>query len=263
MQKIAVLGLGHMGAPIAARLAAHGFAVSGWSRSARAVQGVALAPDAAAACRDADVVITMLTDGAVVRDVVTAAAVPGSATLVDMSTIGPDAVRDLAAVLPAGVDLVDAPVAGSTGAAAGGTLRVFAGGTAAAVDRVEPVLATLGTVHRCGPSGSGAAMKVVLNTALVTAFAALTEVLQVADAVGVPRAGALEALRGGPLGTAAERVTGARTAHFPVRLARKDLALSLAGRDLPVALAAARHLAAADPEADLTTIVTEGLPCSS
>ena len=140
--------------------------------------------DAAAAVRDADVVITMLTDGPTVIEVVRAARLHGSATLVDMSTIGPDAVRDLAAVLPGGVDLVDAPVAGSTGAAEGGTLRIFAGGTDAALDRVAPVLATLGEVRRCGPSGSGAAMKVVLNTALVTALASLAEVLQVADAVG-------------------------------------------------------------------------------
>ena len=83
--------------------------------------------DAAAAVRDADVVITMLTDGPAVIEVVRAAGCTGTATLVDMSTIGPDAVRDLAAVLPAGVDLVDAPVAGSTGAAEGGTLRIFAG----------------------------------------------------------------------------------------------------------------------------------------
>lgn len=263
MQKIAVLGLGHMGAPIARRLAAHGFSVTAWSRTPRLVDGVTVVRDAAAAVRDADVVITMLTDGPVVVEVVTAARLPGTATLVDMSTIGPDAVRDLAAVLPAGVDLVDAPVAGSTGAAEGGTLRVFAGGTTAAIDRVAPVLAVLGEVRRCGPSGSGAAMKVVLNTALVTALAALAEALQVAGAVGVPRAEALEALRTGPLGIAVERVLAPRAAHFAVRLAAKDLALSVGDRDLPVAVAAGRHLAAADPEADLTTIVTEGLPCSS
>ncbi|GAB3872656.1 NAD(P)-dependent oxidoreductase [Dactylosporangium cerinum] len=263
MEKIAVLGLGHMGAPIARRLAAHGFAVTGWSRTPRLIDGVTVGPDPAAAVRDAGIVITMLTDGPTVLEVVRAARLDGSATLVDMSTIGPDAVRDLAAVLPGGVDLVDAPVAGSTGAAEGGTLRIFAGGTDAALDRVAPVLATLGEVRRCGPSGSGAAMKVVLNTALVTALASLAEVLQVADAVGVPRAEALEALRSGPLGIAVERVLTARSAHFAVRLAAKDLALSVGDRDLPVAVAAGRHLAAADPEADLTTIVLEGVPCSS
>jgi 3-hydroxyisobutyrate dehydrogenase len=263
MQKIAVLGLGHMGAPIARRLAAHGFAVTAWSRTPRVVEGVTVVGDAAEAVRDADVVITMLTDGAAVSEVVTAARISAGTTLVDMSTIGPDAVRDLAGILPAGVDLVDAPVAGSTGAAEGGTLRVFAGGTTAAIDRVAPVLATLGEVRRCGPPGSGAAMKVVLNTALVTALAALAEVLQVADAVGVPRAAALDALRGGPLGIAVERAMASGTAHFAVRLAAKDLALSVGDRDLPVAVAAGRHLAAADPEADLTIIVTEGRTCSS
>ncbi|MEV4135311.1 NAD(P)-dependent oxidoreductase [Dactylosporangium sp. NPDC049742] len=252
MQKIAVLGLGSMGAPIARRLAAHGFPVTGWSRTPRPVEGVAVAASAREAVRDADVVITMLTDGPVVMSVVAAAGLPPTATLVEMSTIGPDAVRELAAALPAGVDLVDAPVAGSTGAAEGGTLRIFAGGTTTAVDRVAPVLATLGDVRRCGPSGRGAAMKVVLNTALVTALAALAEALQVADDLGVPRADALEALASGPLGNAVQRLSG--KARFPVRLAAKDLALSVAGRDLPVALAAGRHLAAADPSADLSTI---------
>jgi 3-hydroxyisobutyrate dehydrogenase len=256
MQKIAVLGLGHMGAPIARRLAAHGFSITAWSRTPRRIEGVTVAATAREAVRDADVVITMLTDGPTVVSVVTDAGPAAGATLVDMSTIGPDGVRDLAAALPVGVELVDAPVAGSTGAAAGGTLRIFAGGTPAAVERVAPVLGTLGDVRRCGPSGSGAALKVVLNTALVTAFAALAEVLQVADAVGVPREEALDALTAGPLGIAVSRLSGDQAAHFPVRLAAKDLALSIGGRDLPVAVAAGRHLAAADPEADLTTIVT-------
>ncbi|MFF5226757.1 NAD(P)-dependent oxidoreductase [Dactylosporangium sp. NPDC000521] len=256
MQKIAVLGLGNMGAPIARRLAAHGFPVTAWSRTPRPVEGVAVAASAREAVRDAGIVITMLTDGPAVMSVVAGAELPPGATLVEMSTIGPDAVRDLAAALPAGVDLVDAPVAGSTGAAEGGTLRIFAAGTTAAVDRVAPVLATLGDVRRCGPSGRGAAMKVVLNTALVTALAALAEVLQVADDLGVPRDDALDALAAGPLGNAVARLSGSAgsKASFPVRLAAKDLALSVAGRDLPVAVAAGRHLAAADPSADLSTI---------
>ncbi|MET7423800.1 NAD(P)-dependent oxidoreductase [Dactylosporangium sp. NPDC005555] len=258
MQKIAVLGLGHMGAPIARRLAAHGFAVAGWSRTPRQVEGVIMAGSAREAVRSADLVITMLTDGPAVLSVAAGADIPGTATLVDMSTIGPDAVRDLAGALPAGVDLVDAPVAGSTGAAEGGTLRIFAGGTPAAVDRVAPVLATLGEVLRCGPPGSGAAMKVVLNTALVTALASLADVLRVADAVGVPRADALEALRAGPLGNAVARLSSGQVAYFPVRLAAKDLALGVTGRDLPVAVAAGLRLAAADPEADLTSIVLGG-----
>ena len=135
---------------------------------------------------------------------------------------------------------------------------MFAGGTTAALDRVAPVLATLGEVRRCGPSGSGAAMKVVLNAALVTALAALAEALQVADAVGVPRETALAALRTGPLGAAVERAVAPRTAHFAVRLAAKDL--RLCPGDLPVCAAAAVHLAAADPEADLTSIVMGGRP---
>jgi 3-hydroxyisobutyrate dehydrogenase len=255
MEKIAVLGLGNMGAPIARRLAAHGYPVTAWSRTPRVIEGVTVAATARDAVRDAGVVITMLTDGPTVIEVATGADLREGTTLVDMSTIGPDAVAALAAALPAGVDLVDAPVGGSTGAAEAGTLRIFAAGTPAAVDRVEPLLATLGAVRRCGASGRGAALKVVLNTSLVTAYAALAEVLQVADALGVPRAEALEVLAAGPLGVAVSRLSGGAVTHFPVRLAAKDLALSIAGRDLPVAAAAGRHLAAADPAADLTSIV--------
>jgi 3-hydroxyisobutyrate dehydrogenase len=213
----------------------------------------------------AEVVVTMLADPPAVDAVLfgpdgAAAALAPTAVLVDMSTIGPDAVGRVAARLPAGVELVDAPVAGSTGAAAEGTLRIFAGGPAAALARVRPVLDRLGTVTECGASGTGAALKLVLNTALVTALASLSEVLAVAEAVGVPRDTALETLRSGPLGIAVNRATN-HNGHFSVSLAAKDLdlALAAAGRSLPVAAAAGGRLreamAAGRGDADLTTIV--------
>jgi 3-hydroxyisobutyrate dehydrogenase-like beta-hydroxyacid dehydrogenase len=270
MKRVAVLGLGHMGAPMARRLIGPDLEVVVWNRTSDRGAGLAeagarVAPTPAAAVDGADAIITMLTDAAAVEAVLfgpdgAAPALAGSATVVDMSTIGPDAVARIAGRLPAGVALVDAPVAGSTDAAAAGSLRIFAGGAPEALARVRPVLDRLGTVTECGASGTGAALKLVLNTALVTALASLTEVLAVAEAVGVPRGTALETLKTGPLGIAVTRATG-HGGHFAVALAAKDLDLALAavGRPLPVAAAAGTHLrdamAAGRGDADLTTIV--------
>lgn len=182
-----------------------------------------------------------------------------------MSTIGPDALRALTPRLPDGVAVVDAPVAGSTGAAASGSLTILAGGTDEAVARVEPVLSSLGTVRRCGGPGTGAALKLVLNTALVTALASLTDVLAVADAVGVERASALEMLANGPLGIAVQRATSG-LGHFAIDLAAKDLDLALApsggGDGLPMAEAAGRRLrsviADGRGDEDIAALLTEG-----
>jgi enamine deaminase RidA (YjgF/YER057c/UK114 family) len=101
--------------------------------------------------------------------------------------------RDIAKRLP-GINLVDAPAAGSVTAAEEGRLTILTGGTDEAVSQVMPVLAALGTVVRCGDIGTGAALKLVLNTALSTAMAALADPLTIADAADVDRAVALAAL---------------------------------------------------------------------
>ncbi|GAA4246689.1 hypothetical protein GCM10022255_019310 [Dactylosporangium darangshiense] len=258
MNDIAVLGLGHMGAAIAGRLAAAGHRVAGWNRTAKApISGVRLVDDLAEV--DAEVVITMLTDGDAVEGVLAKLAPRRGTVVVDMSTIGPDAVRRIAAGLPAGVGLVDAPVGGSVGAAAGGTLRIFVGGADGDVERVEPILTALGRVRRCGGPGAGAAVKLVLNTALVTAVAALADALTVAEAVGLDREDAVSVLRDSPLAVAAERtlVPGGPAAHFSNALAAKDVDLAIAatGAGLPMAAAARAVLARALPDEDLSTLV--------
>ncbi|WP_412540251.1 NAD(P)-dependent oxidoreductase [Longispora sp. K20-0274] len=295
MTVIALLGTGHMGAPIARRLLAAGHQLTVWNRTpARAAPLTALGAGSAGtpaeAVAGAEIVITMLTDAAAVESVLFGPAGPGGAPetgggaevggggrvggatipagavpamaagtiVVDMSTIGPDAVRDLARRLPPGIDLVDAPVGGSVDAAEAGTLRVFAGGPAPTVDRVAPVLAALGTVRRCGPTGSGAALKLVLNTSLVTGLAALADTLAVAAAVGIDRETALEVLAASPLSGAIARGTNTG-ASFAIALAAKDIDLAIAtlgGTPAPVARAAAATLRAApDQSADLATLV--------
>jgi 3-hydroxyisobutyrate dehydrogenase-like beta-hydroxyacid dehydrogenase len=243
-----------------------------WNRTDRtdAVLGATVARSPADAVGSADVVITMLRDGPAVESVLfgpsgAAAALRPGTTLVEMSTIGPEALRSITLRRPDGVDIVDAPVAGSTGAAASGSLTILAGGTDAAVARVEPVLTALGTVRRCGGPGAGAALKLVLNTALVTAVTSLADVLAVAEALGVDRAPALEMLANGPLGIAVQRLTTG-VGHFAIDLAAKDLDLALAAADraggLRLAEAAGDRLrsAIADGrgEDDIAGLIAEG-----
>jgi 3-hydroxyisobutyrate dehydrogenase len=151
------------------------------------------------------------------------------------------------------VRLVDDP-------AATGRLRIFAGGADADLDRVEPVLVALGTVRRCGPLGSGAAVKLVLNTAMITAVAALADAFAVAAEAGLTRADAVAVLRAGPLGAAAERALAPpEGVHFTNALAAKDLDLALAAvaGGLPVVEGARRALALAVPNADLSVLARE------
>jgi 3-hydroxyisobutyrate dehydrogenase len=124
------------------------------------------------------------------------------------------------------------------------------------IDAVEPVLSALGTVQRCGDIGAGAAMKLVVNAAMIVSLAGLRDTLLIAEAVGVERAVALDAIRRGPLGGAVSRAT--RTgASFAIALAAKDLRIAL--RDVHGAMladATARILhAVPDPEADVATII--------
>ncbi|MFU8870865.1 NAD(P)-dependent oxidoreductase [Micromonospora sp. SL4-19] len=267
MNVIALLGTGTMGAAVGRRLLAAGQRLTVWNRTpgrtgSLVAAGARAAATPAEAVRDADVVITMLTDATAVREVLfgadpAAADLRPGTHLVEMSTIGPRAVAELTRLLPAGVPLVDAPVAGSAGAAEAGRLVVLAGGPEAAVDRVAPVLELLGTVRRCGGLGSGAALKLVLNTALVTAVTATADALAVAAAVGVDRRTAIEALEVGPLRGAVARAT-ATDAAFTVALAAKDARLALdALGDVPAPVlhAAASALAAAPhPHEDIAAL---------
>ncbi|MFJ6194804.1 NAD(P)-dependent oxidoreductase [Micromonospora sp. NPDC092111] len=276
MDVIALLGTGTMGTAIGRRLLATGQRLTVWNRTpARAGPLVAAGARAAAtpaeAVRDADVVITMLSDAHAVRRVLFGtdpAATPlrPGTHLVEMSTIGPPAVRELAELLPAGVRLVDAPVAGGAGAAEQGRLLVLAGGPEAAVDRVAPLLELLGTVRRCGPAGSGAALKLVLNVALVTAVTAVADTLAVAEAVGVDRRTTVEALATGPLGGAVARAT-ATDATFAAALAAKDARLALdalGDTAAPVLRAAASVLAAVPrPDDDIATVTGVRRPAAT
>ncbi|WP_426403516.1 NAD(P)-dependent oxidoreductase [Streptomyces sp. R-07] len=248
-QKIAFLGLGSMGLPMARRLLGAGHPLTVWNRTAAkadalVTDGAAQAATPAEAVRDADVVITMLADPAAalaVADGLIPALRPGT-HWIDTSTVGPDTVAALEARLPDGVTLIDAPVMGSVDRAASGELLILAGGDTAPV---ADVLARLGTVTPCGGPGTGAALKLVLINAVIGGVALVAEALTLAGALGLPRELALRTLAEGPLSGAVGRAT-ATGSHFPVALAAKDVALAASSAKLPV-LEAVHAALTADP----------------
>lgn len=250
MDTIAFLGLGHMGAPMARRLLTAGHDLTVWNRTADkarslAAEGARVADSPASCVAGAPVVITMLADPAALSEVadrLLPALEPGT-VWVEMSSVGPDAVAGLRARLPEDVTLVDAPVMGSVDRATSGELLVLAGGE---VDPVAPVLSHLGTVQRCGGSGSGAALKLVLINAVIGGVAVVADTLRLARELGVPEEAAREGLLAGPAGGVAARAF-ATEALYPVRLAAKDVALATEKAELPV-LAAVHRALVADPE---------------
>jgi 3-hydroxyisobutyrate dehydrogenase len=251
---IAFLGLGRMGSPLAGRLLAAGHDLVVWNRTiARAeplaTAGAKVAATPAEAVSDADIVITMLADPPALEAVAAqiAPAMRPGAILIDMSTVGPAAVRALAERVPA---LVDAPVMGSVDRAVNGTLTVLAGGD---VDRVEGILATFGTVVRCGEVGAGAARKVLLINAAIGGVTLVADLVALGDELGIPDP--LEVLAEGPLSASVTRVRSTGS-NFPIKLAAKDVGLALQEGQLPV-LAAIRErlLAVPTQEADLRGVV--------
>jgi 3-hydroxyisobutyrate dehydrogenase-like beta-hydroxyacid dehydrogenase len=266
MSRVAVVGLGGMGSRIAERLLGAGHEVLVWNRSAdkaaRLVErGASSAGTPALAAAAAEAVLIMVADPEALRavtdgdDGILAGAGPGT-TVVQMSTVGPEDVAELAAKLPAGVDLLDSPVLGSLSEVEEGTLKVFASGDAEVVERLMPLLSALGTVLYLGPVGTGTAAKLVANSTLLGTLAVLGEALGVARALGLPDDKAFEVLAATPLAAQAERrrkafETGDYPLRFPLALGRKDAELiagaaHAAGLDAKVAAAVAAWAAEAE-----------------
>ncbi|MFJ2029665.1 NAD(P)-binding domain-containing protein [Streptosporangium sp. NPDC087985] len=196
---ISFLGLGHMGVLMARRLVEAGHKVTVWNRTPRTVEGAFSAASPAEAVAEAELVITMLSDPAAVKRVLADAA-PGlrpGALVVEMSTIGPDAVAELRGRLPLQVGLVDAPVLGSVQPARDGTLTVLVGGLPEDMARCREVLGVFGQVQEVGGPRAGAAMKLAVMSALVPAQVLLAETLAYGEATGVDRAALLDAASAG------------------------------------------------------------------
>ncbi len=205
--KIAVLGIGLMGQPMARRLCEAGLEVQVWNRTlhkalALTNSGATVHPTAASAVRDADIVITMLDNGAVVGQVLfdmgTAAAMRPGSLLMDMSSIKPAEARDHAARLSElQIDYLDAPVSGGTIGAEQGTLAIMAGGKAAQFERAQPVLKILGRATHVGPTGSGQLAKLANQMIVGITIGAVAEALLLCEKGGANMAKVKEAITGG------------------------------------------------------------------
>jgi 3-hydroxyisobutyrate dehydrogenase-like beta-hydroxyacid dehydrogenase len=205
--RIAVLGIGLMGFPMARRLCEAGHTVHAWNRSpekaARLLHfGASVHGTACKAVEDAECVITMLDNGAVVAQVLfeqgAAAAMHPGALLIDMSSIKPAEARDHAQRLQAlGLRCLDAPVSGGTIGAEQGTLAIMAGGAVADFDAAAAVLTVLGRPTLVGPTGSGQLAKLANQMIVGITIGAVAEALLLCEKGGADMALVKAAITGG------------------------------------------------------------------
>ena len=261
-ERVGFLGLGTMGAAMAANLARADFAVTAWNRSpGRAPEldalGVSRSATPADVARSTDVLVICVSDTPDVEAVLfgpdgVASGARDAQLVNDCSKIAPSATRDFGARLAAlGVDLVDAPVSGGSEGAQKATLTIFCGGEAEAVERARPILSAMGkTITHVGPSGSGQAVKAVNQVILAGTYIGVAEGIVLAMKAGLDVGQVVEALGGGAAQSwvlanrSGRMIANDYPLGFKVALHRKDLAIALElaremGAELPVAELAA------------------------
>lgn len=240
--RIAILGLGRMGAIFASKLIDAGHRVTVWNRTRERaigleVQGVIVAASPKDAANGADVVVAMLRDDDASRDVWLQAdegAIHGlsSNTLaIEMSTLQPKWVKQLAADITAhGSSFIEAPVIGSTPQANAGQAIHFTGGDADLAERAKPILsAWSGAIHHVGPIGSAAVAKLAVNALFAVQVIGVAQYHAMLGAAGLGAAQATELLNQLPVtspaakGAAALMTAQRDDALFPIELVAKDL----------------------------------------
>ncbi len=189
--KIGFIGLGNMGAPMAANLANAGHDVTGFDMAEVAIDGVTMAQSAAEAATGRDVVITMLPNGQILRSVADQVipVMQKGAVLLDCSTVDVESARAVAAqATDAGLLALDAPVSGGTGGAVAGTLTFMVGGDDEGFNIASELFDIMGqkAVH-CGPSGNGQAAKICNNMILGATMIVTCEAFALADKLGLDR----------------------------------------------------------------------------
>lgn len=270
MTRVGFVGLGVMGAPMAANLTKSGHDVRGFSRSratrsAAAARGVPVVDSVHEAVDGAEVVFTMLPDSPDVRAVIDAIEdrlAPGT-LFIDASTIDPDAARQNAARFAArGVEAVDAPVSGGESGAIEGALSVMVGGEPSAVERARPLLRAVGRIIvHVGAAGSGQVVKAANQLMVAIHLEALAEALILLEASDVPLEDALDVIAGGLAGSAVlERkreamLRGDFAPGFRLALHDKDLGIvarsaRAAGAALPLTSLASSFVASAVARGD-------------
>jgi 3-hydroxyisobutyrate dehydrogenase-like beta-hydroxyacid dehydrogenase len=213
---IAFLGIGLMGKPMAERLLLAGFVVHAWNRTAakaQALGGAIAHADVTDAVANADIVISMLEDGAVVAATIATAAPALNATnlWIDMSSIRQDeALANHATLEQYGVRHLDAPVSGGVAGAEAGTLAIMAGGSVTDFAAADAVFKAMGTAVLVGPAGSGQVAKLCNQLIVGATLNIVAEALLLAQAAGADPAAVREAIRGGFAGSKILELHGQR-----------------------------------------------------
>ena len=260
MTAIAFLGLGNMGGPMSANLVAAGHAVRGYDPVPTAVteassNGVAVFDRAADAVADADVVITMLPSGDIVKRCYTdilPAARPG-ALFIDSSTISVSDARDVHALAEEhGIAQLDAPVSGGVKGAVAGTLAFMVGGDESSVERARPVLEPMaGKVIHCGAAGAGQAAKVCNNMVLAVQQIAIGEAFVLAEKLGLSAQSLFDVITGATGNCWAVHTNCPVPGPVPTSPANKDFkpgfATALMNKDLGLAMDAVTSTGSAAP----------------
>ncbi|MCF3141578.1 MULTISPECIES: NAD(P)-dependent oxidoreductase [unclassified Paenarthrobacter] len=262
-KRVGFVGLGLMGAPMAANIAKAGWAVTGWNRSDKAfrdLRGVERAAEVAH-LRDEDAIIFMLPDLPFIEEAAQALLEswrgappkPGTAVVI-MSSVSPTAVQQFGQTVHeasgGNASVVDAPVSGGTKGAQDGTLAIMVGADELQFEALKPLLETMGTtVRRMGPLGSGSLAKACNQLIVGTTTAALAEAAELAERSGMDVEALFDVLSGGLAGSRVLDNVGPRLAAKdyaptgPAKFMHKDLGFVLesaeaAGSAVPLATAA-------------------------
>ena len=243
--QLGFIGLGYLGSRIARRLTAAGFPVTVWNRNpAKAAGfpalGAEVAPDLTRLTRDVEVVLSCLADADALENVYFR---PGKVleshgrctSIIELSSVAPATARKLhQAGEELGISVLDVAISGSTAAAESGALTLFGGGDARVFEAAEPIFRAIAAQwFHMGPSGSGVAMKLVVNTLLGLGMQAVAESVALGDRLGLPRDRLLDTLAKTAVvapahaGKLASAKRNDYTPQFPVRLMRKDFGLIL------------------------------------
>jgi len=253
--KVAFIGMGTMGAPMAMHILKAGFPLVVHNRTRErekplAEKGAVRAASPREAATGADVVVTCVSDTPDVRAILLGEdgvlyGIETGAVVVDMSTISPAATREIAAAISEkGVHMVDAPVSGGSEGAQKGTLSIMVGGDAEQVQRVRPVLETMGkTITHIGPVGSGQLAKAINQIVIAGVYWGVAEGVALGLKAGLDMEKVVQALSGGAAGSWVmdNRSNNMIENHYPLgfrlQLHRKDLVIGLeAARELGVTL---------------------------
>ncbi len=268
LMKIAFIGLGTMGRPMALNLLKAGYAVTVHNRSREKEQplveaGAIAAATPQSAANNADIIITCVSDTPDVAAVILeeSGVIHGAqsgALVIDMSTISPSVTRSIAArLMENGIHMLDAPVSGGSEGAQNGTLSIMIGGSAKAVEKARPVLSAMGnTITHVGPIGAGQTTKAINQIIVAGTYWSIAEGMALGLKAGLDMEKVVQAVGSGAAGSwgltnrSGNMISNAYPLGFRVRLHQKDL---------EIALAAARELGLPLPMAAYVEQVETGL----